>query len=326
MGDQVDPPAQEDPYDSSTDSYPTLPYSSNSPRPLPSSPTHSFTVSPDGVSSLPIAIDVSLSSNVVTHSSIVYTPPTPVPSTISTSRSFQTHPSILLTPISSSYNTPLYLPYPPSSFSQTGPSIFPGISSIPPYFGPSFPNTVPMPSQSLPSMVIPSTIPASFSSTRLQPDFGPRPSRRSIKVPRATFPGRRRAPRGRRSRVTSTASCQTSPIPSYFWPDFQPSRVFSGGPSTDGALDLAFMPRAYDHFLTSLPLDPLHFYFFTMLRAASPVVTFHSPSPLTQNSFSFVYSIHFPHGEEAKPLLVTGIHRSVLLPFLHFVYYTFQPF
>ena len=315
----MDPPAQEDPHDSSNNSHLTLPYSSNSPQPFPSSPTHSFTVSSDGVSSLPIAIDVSLNSNVVTHSFTAYTPSTPVLSTISTSRSFQTHPSILLTPISSSYNTPLYLPYPPSSFSQTGPSIFPGISSIPPYFRPSFPITVSMPSPSLPSMVTPSTIPASFSSSRLQPDFGPSPSRRSIKVPRATLPGRRRAPRGRRRRVTSSASCQTSPILSYFWPDFQPSRVFSGGPSTDGALDLALMPRAYDHFTTSLPLDPFHFDFFTMLRAASPVVTFHCPSPLTQKSFSFVYSIHVPHGEEAKPLLVTGIHRSVLLPLLYFI-------
>ena len=240
MGDQVDPPAKEDPHDSSNDSYPTLPYSSNSPRPFPSSPTHSFTVSPDGVSSLPIAIDVSLSSNVITHSSIAYTPSTPVLSTIPTSRSFQTHPSILLTPISSSYNTPFYLAYPPSSFSQTGPSIFPGISSIPPYFRPSFPITVSMPSPSLPSMVTTSSIPASFSSSRLQPDFGPSPSRRSIKVPRATLPGRRRAPRGRRrSRVTSTASCQTSPIPSYLWPNFQPSRVFSGSPSTDGCSGLS---------------------------------------------------------------------------------------
>ena len=323
MGDQVNPQAQEDPHDSSTDSYPTLPYSSNSPRPFLSSPVHSFTVSPDGVSSLPIAIDVSLSDNVVTHSSIVYTPPTPVLSTIPISRPFQTQPSILLTPISSSYNTSLYLPYPPSSFSQAGPSIFPGISSIPPYFGPSFPNTVPMPSQPLPPMVTPSTIPASFSSTRLQLSFGPRLSRRSVKVPRATLPGRRRASRGRRSRITSTASCQTSPIPSYFWPDFQPSRVSSGGPSTDGALDLALIPRAYNHFPTSFPLDPLHFDFFTILRVASPVVTFHCPSPLTQKSLSFVYSINFPHGEDAKPLLVTGIHWSVLLSLLHFVYYTF---
>ena len=167
-----------------------------------------------------------------------------------------------------------------------------------------------MPSPSLPPMVTPSSIPAPFSFSRVQPNFGPSPSRRSIKVPRATPPGIRRAPRGRRrSRVTSTTSCQTSPIPSYFWLDFQPSRVSSGGPSTEGALDLALMPRAYSPFPTSLPLDPLHFDFFTILRAASPVVTFHCPSPLTQKSFSFVYSIRFPHGEDAKPILTTGIHQ-----------------
>ena len=127
-------------------------------------------------------------------------------------------------------------------------------------------------------------------------------------IPGVPFLGER-APRGRRSKITSTASCQTSPIPSYFWPDFQPSRVSSGGSSTDSALDLALMPRAYNHFPISLPLDPLHFDFFTILRAASPVVTFHCPSPLTQKSFSFVYSLHFPRGQDSKPLLVAGIHQ-----------------
>ena len=162
----------------------------------------------------------------------------------------------------------------------------------------------------------------------------PHPSRRLFKVPRATLPGRRRAPRGRRRRVTSTASCQTSPIPSYYWPGFQPNRVFLGGPSTDGALDLAPMPRAYNHFPTSPPLDPFHYDFFSVLKAASPIVTFHCPSPFTQKNFSFIYSIHFPHGEEAKPLLVTGIHRSVSLFslylifslfFFFFFFLTFQP-
>ena len=166
-----------------------------------------------------------------------------------------------------------------------------------------------MPSQPLPPMTTLRSIPGPFSSTGPQSSFGPRPSRRSIRIPRGTPPGRRRAPRGRRSKITSTASCQTSPVPSYFWPDFQPSRVSSGGPSTDGALDLALMPRAYSQFPTNLPLDPLHFDFFTILRVASPVVTFHCSSPLTQKSFSFVYSVHFPQGEDAKPILVAGIHQ-----------------
>ena len=312
VGDQVDPQAQEVLHNSSTDSCLTFPYSSNSPRPFPPSPVHYVSVSPEGVSPLPTVTNNPPIDNVVTHSAIVHAPPVPIPSTISISRSSQTHPSILLSPITSSYNAPLCPPYPPRSFLQAGPSVFAGISSTSPYFGPSFPNTFPMPSQPLPSqplppLVTPRTIPVPFSSAGPQSNFGPRPFRRSVRIPRGTPPRRRRAPRGRRSKITSTASCQTSPVPSYFWPDFQPRRAFSGGPSTDGALDLALMPRAYSHFPTSLPLDPLHFDFFAILRVASPLVTFHCPSPLTQKSFSFVYSIHFPCGEDAKPLLVAGI-------------------
>ena len=89
------------------------------------------------------------------------------------------------------------------------------------------------------------------------------------------------------------------------------------------------MPRAYNHFPTSLPLDPFHHDFFSVLKAASPIVTFHCPSPFTQKNFSFIYSIHFPHGEEAKPLLVTGIHRSVSLFSLYLIFslffFAFQP-
>ena len=303
----MDPQAQEVLHNSSTDSCLTFPYSSNSPRPFPPSPVHYVSVSPEGVSPLPTAAINPPVDNVVTHSSTVHAPSISIPSTISISRSFQTHPSILLSPTTSSYNTPLYPPYSPRSFPRAGPSVFAGVSSIPPYFGPSFPNTVPMPSQPLPPMTTLRTIPIPFSSTGPQSSFGPRLSRRSVRIPRGTPPGRRRAPRGRRSKITSTASCQTSPVPSYFWPDFQPSRVSSGGPSTDDALNLALMPRAYNHFLTSLPLDTLHFDFFTILRVASPVVTFHCPSPLTQKSFSFVYSINFSRGEDAKPLLVAGI-------------------
>ena len=240
VGDQADLPAQEVPRDSSNDSRSTLLYSSNSPIPFPSSPMHSFTASPDGISSLPIAINVSLNSNIMTHNPTTYSPSTPILSSILTSRSFQTHPS-----------------------------------------------------------------------------------RRLFTAPRATLPGRRRASRGRRRQVTSTASCQTSPIPSYYWPGFQPNRVFLGGPSTDGALDLAPMPRAYNHFPTSLPLDPFHYDFFSVLKAASPIVTFHCPSPFTQKNFSFIYSIHFPHGEEAKPLLVTGIHRLVSLFSLYLIFSLF---
>ena len=252
---------------------------------------HSFTASPDGISYLPIAINVSLNSNIMTHNPITYSPSTPILSSILTSRSFQTHPSILLTPISNPYNTSLYSPFSSNSFPRTGPSVFPGPSSIFPCLRSSFAITGSIPSPSLSSTVTPCTLPTSFSSSSLQPDFGLHPSRRLFTVPRATLPGRRRAPRGRRRQVTSTASCQTSPIPSYYWPGFQPNRVFLGGPSTDGTLDLAPMPRAYNHFPTSLPLDPFHYDFFSVLKAASPIVTFHCPSPFTQKKL-LLYLLH----------------------------------
>ena len=218
----------------------------------------------------------------MTHNLTTYSPSTPILSSILTSRSFQTHPSILLTPISSPYNTSLYSPFSSNSFPQTGPSVFPGPSSIFPCLRSSFAITGSIPSPSLSSTVTPCTLPTSFSSSSLQPNFGPHLSRRLLMAPRATLPGRRRAPRGRRRQATSTASCQTSPIPSYYWPGFQPNRVFLGGPSTDVALDLAPMPRAYNHFPTSLPLDPFHYDFFSVLKVASPIVTFHCPSPFTQ--------------------------------------------
>ena len=285
---------------------------------------HSFTASPNGISSLPIAINVSLNSTIMTHNSTTYSPSTPILSSTLTSRSFQTHPSIFLTPISNSYNTSLYSPFSSNYFSLTGPSVFPGPSSIFPYLRSSFAIAGSIPSPSLSSTVTPCTLPTSFFSSSLQTDPGPQPSRRLSKVPRATLPGRRRAPRGRRRRVTSTASCQTSPIPSYYWPGFQPNRVFLGGPSTDGALDLALMPRAHNHFPTSPPLDPFHWDFFSVLKATSPIVTFHCPSPFTQRNFSFIYSIHFPQGEEAKPLLVKGIHRSVSLFSLYLIFSLFS--
>ena len=159
---------------------------------------HSFTASPDGISSLPTAINVSLNSNIIIHNSTTYSPSTPILSSILTSRSFQTHPSILLTPISNSYNTSLYSPFSSNSFPQTGPSVFTGPSSSFPYLRSSFPITGSIPSPSLSSTMTPCTFPTSFFVSNLQPDFGPHPSRRSFKVPRATLPGRRRAPRGRR--------------------------------------------------------------------------------------------------------------------------------
>ena len=315
-GGQVDPQAQEDFHDSSTDSCLTFPCSSNSPRPFPPSPVHSVTDSPERISLLPIATRNPSSDNSAIHSSIVYNLPTPVPSTLPISIPPQTHPSVLFTPTTNSYNTPLYIPYSSSSFPQTGPLVLPGSSSVFPYFGtpfsgsvPSFPNTVSLPSYPLPPIVTPNTIPIPLFSTGSQSTSGPGSFRHHDRSSRGTYSGRRRAPRSRRGKITSTTSCQTSPVPSYFWPDYQPSPISSGGSSANDALNLALMPRVFNHFPTSLPLDPLHFDFFTIPRAASPVVTFHCPSPLTQKSFSFVYSINFPRGHDSKLLLVAGIHQ-----------------
>ena len=129
---------------------------------------------------------------------------------------------------------------------------------------------------------------------------------------RGTHSGRGRAPRGRRGRATSTTTSQTSPIPSYRWPDHQPSLVPSEGPSADEALNLVTRPRVLNHFSDSLPPSPFYYDYFTTLKAASPVVIFHCPSPFTRKSFSSVYSISFHPGHNTKSLLVTGINQEVL--------------
>ena len=314
--DQVGPQAQEDFHNSSTDSCLTFPYSSNSPRPFPPSPVHSVTDSPIRDSPLPIATSNSPSDNPTILSPIVHNFPTPALSTLPISIPSQTFTSILFTSTTNSYNNPLYTPYSSSSFLQTGPIVFPGSPPESPYFGiplsgsdSTFPNTVSLPSYPIPSMVTPSTMPIPFFSTGPQSTSRSGSFRRHGKSSRGAYSGRGRASRSRRGKITSTTSCQTSPIPSYFWPGYQPSSVSSRDPSANDALNLALMPRIFDHFPTSLPLNPLHYDFFTILRAASPVVTFHCPSPLTQESFSSVYSISFPHGHDSKLLLVAGIKQ-----------------
>ena len=314
--DQVGPQAQENFHDSSTDSCLTFSYSSNSPRPFPPSPVHSVSDSPKRVSPLTIATSNPSSDNPAILSSIVHNLPTPVLSTLPISIPSQTFTSVLFAPTTDSYNTPLHTPYSSDSFPQTGPIVFPGSPPDFPYFGTPLPgsdstfaNTVSLPSYPIPSMVTPTTIPIPFFSTGSQSTSGSGSFKRSGRSSRGTYSGRGRAPRSRRGKTTSTTSCQTSPIPSYFWPDYQPSPISSRGSSANDALNLALMPRVFDHFPTSLPLNPLHYDLFTVLRAASPVVTFHCPSPLTQKSFSFVYSISFPSGHDSKPLLVAGIKQ-----------------
>ena len=300
------PQAQESPHDSSTDSCLTFPYSSDSPRPFPPSPVHSVTDSPKNVSPLSIATSNPSSDNSVIHSPIVHNFPTPVLSTLPVSIPSQTFTSVPFTPATNSDNTFSYIPFSSSSFPQPGPIVFPGSPPDYPYFrttlsgsDSTFPNIVSLPSYPLPSIVTPTTLPIPFLSTE----------RGRGRSSRGTYSGRGRAPRGRRVRITSTTSCQTSPISSYFWPDYQPSSISSGDSPANNALNLALMPRVFNHCPTSLPLNPFHYDFFTILKAASPVVTFHCSSPLTQRSFSFVYSLSFTHGLDSKPLLVAGINQ-----------------
>ena len=265
---------------------------------------------------MPIATSNLSSDNSAIHSSIVHNLPTPVLSTLPISTPSQTFTPVLFTPTTNSYNTPPYIPFSSSSFPQPGSIVFPGSPPDYPYFrttlsgsDSTFPNTVSLPSYPLPSTVTPTALPIPSCSTGSQSTSGSGSFKRSGRSSRGTYFGRGRAPRGRRCRITSSTSCQTSPIPSYFWPDYQPSPISSGDSSANNALNLALMPRAFNHYPTSLPLNPLHYDFFTVLRAASPVVTFHCPSPLTQRSFSFVYSLGFTHGLDSKSLLVAGINQ-----------------
>ena len=135
------------------------------------------------------------------------------------------------------------------------------------------------------------------------------PCRRCGRGSRGTHSGRRGAPRGRRGRATSTTSSQTSPIPSYLWPDHQPSLVPSKGPSAEEALNLVTRPRVLNYFPDSLPPSPFHYDYFTTLKAASPVVIFHCRSPFTLKNFSSVYSIVFHPGHNTKSLLTAGINQ-----------------
>ena len=239
-GDQVGPQAQEDFHDSSTDSCLTFPYSSNSPRPFPPSPAHSVTDSPIRVSPLFIATG----NNSPVPRSIDHYSPVPATSTFLISTSSQTLTSILFTPTTVSYNTPLYTPYSSNPFPQTDPIVFPGSSPVCPYFetplsgsDSTFPNTVSLPPYPIPSMVTPTTMPIPFFSTGSQSTSESGSFKKSGRGSRGTYSGRGRTPRSRRGKTTSTTSCQTSPIPSYFWSDYQPSPIFSGGSSANDALN-----------------------------------------------------------------------------------------
>ena len=314
--DQVGLQAAEDLHDSSSDTCPTLPYSSNSARPFPPSPVHLATDSPIRVSPLFIATSNSSSNNSPIQRSVGHNSPAPAPPTSPVSTSSQAFTSIPPSQIAGPSNNPFCTPYFSSSFPHTGPIVFPGGPPEFPYLwvplpgtSSTFSETVSLPSYSTPSMVTPTAKPMPFFPIEPQSITGFGPYRRHGRGSRGTHSGRGRTPRGRRGRATPTTSCQTSPIPSYLWPGYQPSLVSSKGPSACEALNLATMPRAFDHFPGSLPSSPLHYDYFSVLRAASPVVIFHCPSPFTQKSFSSVYSVSFPYGHDSKSLLVAGINQ-----------------
>ena len=304
--DQVGPQAQEDPHDSSTDTCPTSPYSSDSPRPFPPSPVHTVTDSPIRVSPLTI----------VTNNSSGNDSPIPTSSTppvLTFSQTFTSLPSIQTT---NPPNNPFYSPYFSSSFPHTGPIVFPGGPPEFPYFGiplsgtsSIFSGTVSLPYGPISSRIAPTAKPIPFFSIESQSMASSGPRRECGRGSRGTHPGRGRAPRGRRGRATSTTSSLTSPIPSYLRPDHQPSLVPSMGSSANEALNLTTRPRVLSYLSDSLPPSPFYYDYFTTLKAASPVVIFHCPSPFTHESFSSVYAINFHPGHNSKYLLVAGINQ-----------------
>ena len=210
--DQVGLQAPEDPHDSSTDTCPTFPYSSDSPRPFPPSPVHTVTDSPIRVSPLTI-----MTNNSSGDDSPIPTSSTPPVLTFS-----QTSTSLPSIQTTNSPNTPFYSPYFSSSFPHTGPIVFPGGPPEFPYFGiplsgssSTFSETVSHPSYPIPSMVAPTAKPIPFFPIEPQSITSFGRCRRHGRGSRGTPSGRQGAPRGRRGRATSTTSSQTSPTPSY---------------------------------------------------------------------------------------------------------------
>ena len=264
--DQVGLQAPEDPHDSSTNTSPTLPYSSNSPRPFPPLPVHPATDSPIRVSPLFIAIGNSSSNNSPIQGSVGHNSPAPVLSTSPVPTFSQIFTSIPSSQITGPSNNLLHTPHLSSSFPLTGPIVFPGGPPEFPYLGVSLPGTsstpsgtVSLPSYPIPSMIVPTAKLIPFLPIDPQPITGFGPYRRHGRGSRDAHSGRGRVPRGRRGRATSTASCQTSPISSYLWSGYQPSLVPSRGPPAGAALNLATIPRASDHFPSNLPPSPLHY-------------------------------------------------------------------
>ena len=180
--DQVGLQAPEDPHDSSTDTCPTFPYSSDSPRPFPPSPVHTVTDSPIRVSPFTIVTNNSSGDDSPIpilspiHRSSGHNSPTPTSSTppvLTFSQTFTSLPSIQTTNPS---NNPFYSPYFSSSFPHTGPIVFPGSPPEFPYFGIPLPGTsstlsgtVSLPYCPISSRIAPTAKPIPFFPLSLSP-------------------------------------------------------------------------------------------------------------------------------------------------------------
>ena len=204
--DQVGLQVPEDPHDSSTDTCPTFPYSSDSPRPFPPSPVHTVTDSPIRVSPLTIVTNnpsgddspVPILSPI--HRFSGHNSPTSTSSTppvLTFSQTFTSLPSIQITNPS---NNPFYSPYFSSSFPHPGPIVFPGGPPEFPYFGipfsgtsSTFSETVSLPHCPISSRIAPTAKPKPFFSIESQSMASSGPCRRHGRGSRGTHSGGERS-------------------------------------------------------------------------------------------------------------------------------------
>ena len=206
-------PVLEDSNSSSTDTCPTLPYGSDSPRPFPPSPVHTVTDSPIRVSPLIIITSDSSSDD----SSHIPTTSIPSPihrssdhdsstfslSTLSTLAVSQTFTSILPVQAINSSANPFYSPHFSRSLPHSGPPTFPRNSPNSPNFGVLPPVTDSIASESdalsyspVPCRIVPAAKPKPFILSELQPRLSFGPPRRCGRGSRGGHFGRRRPSRG----------------------------------------------------------------------------------------------------------------------------------
>ena len=221
--DQVGLQAPEDSHDSSTDTCPTLPYSSNSPRPFPPSPVHSVTDSPIRVSPLFIAISNYSSNNSPIEGSVGHNSPAPVPSTYPVPTSSQIFTSIPSSQITGPSNNLLHTPHFSSSFPLTGPIVFPGGPPEFPYLGVPLPGTsstpsgtVFLPSYPIPSMIVPTTKSIPLLPIEPQPISGFEPCRRCGRGSRSTHSGRGESPGAEEAEPSPPPVAKLLPSPAIF--------------------------------------------------------------------------------------------------------------